>query len=118
MATGIALAGVAAPAQATGKNGVLENGEFGLYYHPDRAGYVFDLFVSDDDFSNDNFPNTSVHANDNTASYDNRDSYYWWVYTNAGWGGSVGCLDPGYTGNASATFRNKISSARFFSYSC
>lgn len=111
-AVGIASAGSAEA--ATGKNGNLESGEFGLYYAPDRGVPVFDLYVSDEDFSNDYFPNTTIRANDNTASYWNRDTFTWYVYTNAYHTGSKGWLDPGYIGNASSTFRNKISSAYWY----
>ncbi|MFE9769968.1 peptidase inhibitor family I36 protein [Streptomyces sp. NPDC005808] len=109
---GIATAGSASA--ATGKNGVVEVGEFGLYYVTGSSGTVFDLFVSDTNFSGDVFPGTSISANDNTESYRNRDSLTWYVYTNAGAGGSEGWLDPGYVGNASTTFKNKISSAYYY----
>ncbi|WP_322748472.1 MULTISPECIES: peptidase inhibitor family I36 protein [unclassified Frankia] len=111
--------GVAAPANAaTGKNGVLESGEFGLYYLQNQGGYVFDLYVSDSNFANDVFPGTSISANDNTESYKNRDTYWWHVFTNANYTGSHGCLPAGYSGNASATFKNTISSAYYSSSSC
>ena len=110
---------VASPAQAaTGKNGVLETGEFGLYYLTGSSGLVFDLYVSDSDFSNDVFPGTSIGANDNTESYRNRDSYWWHVFTNAGYAGAHGCIPSGYVGNASSTFKDTISSAYFSSSSC
>jgi hypothetical protein len=109
--TGLATAG---SASAAGKNGVVESGEFGLYYSPNRGLPVFDLFVSDTDFSNDYFPGTTTRANDNTASYWNRDTLTWYVYTDANAGGNEGWLDPGYIGNASTTFRNRISSAYFY----
>jgi len=118
-AASIAILGLAgAPAQATGKNGVVESGEFGLYYVTGSSGLVFDLFVSDSNFSGDVFPGTSISANDNTESYRNRDSFYWHVFTAAGYGGSHGCLPAGYVGNASATYRNTISSAYYSSSSC
>jgi hypothetical protein len=111
--------GMASPANAaTGKNGVVETGEFGLYYSPNEGGPVFDLFVSDTNFADDVFPGTSIHANDNTASYWNRDSFWWHVFTNANYTGSHGCLPPNYIGNASATYRNTISSAYYSSSSC
>ncbi|MBD0707171.1 MULTISPECIES: peptidase inhibitor family I36 protein [unclassified Streptomyces] len=105
----------AGSASATEKNGYLEYGEFGLYYSPDRGGAVFDLVLSDPDFSNDWFPGpgngAGQSANDNTASYWNNDAYTWLVYTDAGRGGIQGSLPPGHIGNASGDFRNKISSA-------
>ncbi|MFY1586546.1 peptidase inhibitor family I36 protein [Micromonospora sp. WMMD734] len=115
---GVAALSLGAPAQATGKNGVLESGEFGLYYSPNQQGPVFDLYVSDSNFADDSFPGTGIPVNDNTASYHNRDTFYWWVYTAANYGGNSGCLSPGYRGNASTEFRNKISSARYLPYSC
>lgn len=114
----MAVLGAGAPAAAAGKNGVVETGEFGLYYVTGSSGLVFDLYVSDDNFAGDVFPGTNISANDNTESYRNRDSYYWHVFTAAGYGGSHGCLPAGYVGNASATYRNTISSAYFSSSSC
>ncbi len=114
-----AVAATAAPASAaTGKNGVLESGEFGLYYLQNQGGYVLDLFVSDTNFAADKFPGTSVPANDNTESYWNRDTFWWHVFTNSNYTGSHGCLPAGYSGNASATFENTISSAYYSSSSC
>jgi len=108
------LAAAAPASAATGKNGVLESGEFGLYYLFNQGGYVFDLFLSDTDFSNDYFPGTGVQANDNTESYRNRDTLTWYVYTDAYAGGSEGWLPPGYQGNASSKFQNTISSAYYY----
>lgn len=121
--TAVALVGLsavsAAPTSAaTGKNGVVESGEFGLYYVTGSSGLVFDLFVSDDNFSNDVFPGTSIIADNNTESYRNRDSFWWHVFTGYGYTGSHGCLPPGHVGNASVTFKNTISSAYYSSASC
>jgi hypothetical protein len=110
--------GAAPAAAATGKNGQLEFGEFGLYYVTNLTGPVFDLYVNDSDFSNNVFPGTSISADNNTESYWNRDSYWWHVFTGAGYTGSHGCLPPGHIGNASTTFRNKISSAYYSGSSC
>jgi hypothetical protein len=103
---------------ATGKNGVLEVGEFGLYYLQNQSSYVFDLYVSDSNFADDVFPGTGISANNNTESYWNRDSFWWHVFTGASYTGSHGCLPPGYSGNASATYKNTISSAYYSSSSC
>jgi hypothetical protein len=108
----------ATPAAAAHKNGVLETGEFGLYLLTNLSGPVFDLLVSDSNFGNDVFPGTSIPANNNTESYWNRDNYWWHVYTGASYDGSHGCLPPGHIGNASTTFKNKISSAAFSSSDC
>ncbi|MBD0707169.1 MULTISPECIES: peptidase inhibitor family I36 protein [unclassified Streptomyces] len=114
---GGALATAGSASAATHKNGYLESGELGLYYSPDRGGAVFDLYVGDDDFSDDWFPGPGTGAgqpvNDNTASYWNNDFYTWLVYTDARRGGIQGSLPAGYIGNATANFRNKISSAYF-----
>ena len=114
----MALAMATPASAATGKNGVVESGEFGLYWLTGSSGLVFDLFLSDADFSNDVFPGTSINANDNTESYRNRDVYWWHVFTNANYGGSHGCLPAGWVGNASATFFNTISSAYYSTASC
>ncbi|MFE5484980.1 peptidase inhibitor family I36 protein [Streptomyces sp. NPDC056527] len=125
-ATAIALAAIGAGAlatagsasAATGKNGYLESGEFGLYYNSGLNGAVFDLYVSDSNFSGDTFPGPGAgagqSANDNTASYWNRDSNVWWVYTDANAGGIEGSLPVGYSGDASSNFKNKISSAYYY----
>lgn len=110
---------IASPAQAaTGKNGVVESGEFGLYYVTGSSGLVFDLFVSDNDFGNDVFPGTSISANNNTESYRNRDTFWWHVFTTAGYVGYHGCLPAGYVGNTTPTFTNAISSAYYSSSGC
>ncbi|WP_157869980.1 MULTISPECIES: peptidase inhibitor family I36 protein [unclassified Streptomyces] len=110
-----ALATAGSASAATGKNGYLESGELGLYYNSNQAGAVFDLYIADDNFSDDWFPGPGNGAgqpvNDNTASYHNADSLTWYVYTDAYAGGIEGSLPPGYVGNASTTFKNQISSA-------
>ncbi|HEV2779616.1 MAG TPA: peptidase inhibitor family I36 protein [Actinophytocola sp.] len=121
VASAVAILGIlisAAPASATAKNGVVESGEFGLYFVQGSSGLVFDLFVDDLDFRDDVFPGTGISADNNTESYRNRDSFWWHVYTGVGLTGSHGCLPPGHVGNASATFRNTISSAEFLSVGC
>ena len=119
MVTALAAAVVTAtPASATDKDGVLEPGEFGLYYLDNQSGWVFDIFVADTNFSNDVFPGTGISANNNTESYWNRDAFWWHVFTGANYTGSHGCLPSGHVGNASATFTNTISSAYYSSSSC
>lgn len=113
--TGAALA-IAAPASAAGKNGSLENLEFGLFYNSNQAGCVFDLYTQDSFFSDDFFKGLACNGwqentNDNTASYINRDTRTWYVYTNAYYDGVQGSLPANYVGNASTTFKNQISSA-------
>ena len=43
---GLVGTGTTPASAATGKNGVVEVGEFGLYYVTGSSGLVFDLFVS------------------------------------------------------------------------
>ena len=121
VAGAIAILGImasTAPANATEKNGVVETGEFGLYYVQGSSGLVFDLYFSDSDFRNDVFPGTGIPADNNTESYRNRDTFWWHVYTGVGYTGSHGCLPPGWVGDASSTYRNTISSAQFMSVGC
>jgi hypothetical protein len=110
---GIGFATAGSASAATGKNGTVEAGELGLYYTANYGFPVFDLYGADSNFSGDVFPGTSISANDNTESFWNRDTYTWWVFTNAGAGGSKGYLSPGY-GNLSSTFKNTISSAYWY----
>ena len=114
----LSVVGLASPAGATEKNGVVEVGEFGLYWTTGSSGLVFDLYFSDSDFNNDHFPGTSIPAANNTESYRNRDSVWWHVFTGAGYTGSHGCLPSGYVGDASSTYKNNIESAYFSSSSC
>src|SRR5215475_12073602 len=94
------------PASATEKNGVVELGEFGLYLNTGSTGTVLDLYFADTDFSNDNFPNTSIPADNNTESYRNRDTYWWHVFTGASYTGSHGCVPSGYVGDATLTYQD------------
>ncbi|MET8129170.1 peptidase inhibitor family I36 protein [Streptomyces sp. NPDC005231] len=101
-------------AAATSKNGVLETYEFGLYYNSGYAGCVFDVYDSDNNFSDDKFKGSCSGSgqttNDNTASYWNRDDVFdYYVYTDADYHGSWGTIPSGYKGNASSTFKNEIS---------
>ena len=114
-----AVLATATPASAaTHKNGVVEAGEFGLFYLQNQGGYAFDLFIDDDNFADDVFPGTGISADNNTESYWNRDISWWHVWTGASYSGSHGCLPAGHSGNASATFKNTISSAYYSSSSC
>jgi len=115
----VAVLSTATPAAAaTGKNGVVEPGEFGLYSLQNQQSWALDLFVSDDNFADDVFPGSTISADNNTESYWNDDSFWWHVFTGANYTGSHGCLPPDYRGNASATFKNTISSAYYSSSSC
>ncbi|WP_407837756.1 hypothetical protein ACE1OC_17360 [Streptomyces sp. DSM 116496] len=120
VSVGAALLVTAGPAAAnTERNGYLETSEFGLYYNSYQGGCVFDLMSSDWNFYNNLFVGPEDCAgrnrvtNDDTASYWNRDTYTWKVATDPNLAGLVGSLPPGYAGNASLNFKNKITSATF-----
>jgi hypothetical protein len=120
-ASGAVIAGsvlVNSPAGATGKNGVCESGELCLYYLQNFNPPVFDLFVSDPDFSNDVFPGTHISADNNTESAWNHDVFRWHVFTGANYSGAHGCIPPGASGNFNSTFRNAVSSAYYSSSGC
>lgn len=117
-AAGLVLGAVgvsAGSASAAGKDGWLTSGEFGLFCFQNQQNSVFDLYISDTNFADDTFKGSQSCAgsstNDNTESYSNQDSFEWSVHTDLNGGGYDGYLGPGYKGNASATFKNKISSA-------
>lgn len=113
VATFAAAVAMASPAQAsTEHNGIVEAGEFGLYYSQGSSGLVFDMFYPSYGFQADVFPlNHSIRVDNNTASYRNRTNSAATVATGYNWTGAYGCLPAGYVGNASTTFRNTISSA-------
>ncbi|MDX3376975.1 hypothetical protein ACIRFF_06475 [Streptomyces cyaneofuscatus] len=117
-AVGLAVSAVAmstGAATAAEKNGYLTSGEFGLFCFQNQANSVFDLYVSDANFTNDVFKGSQSCAghttNDWTESYLNLDTYEWSVHTNSSRGGTAGYIPAGYRGNASANFKNTISSA-------
>ncbi|MEV7445976.1 hypothetical protein AB0O22_33365 [Streptomyces sp. NPDC091204] len=111
------LLGTAGQAAAMGKDGYLEVDEFGLFYYQNQSGCVFDLYGEDLNFNDNYFKSGCTGGgalvNDNTESYKNRDVYAWKVATDANIDGNVGEIPSNYSGNASATFKNKISSATF-----
>ncbi|MFB6615930.1 hypothetical protein ACIGFK_39985 [Streptomyces sp. NPDC085524] len=117
VSAGAILLGSAGPSAAYGKNGNLEGDEFGLYYLTGQSGCVFDLYTTDTNFADDTFKPTCngmyKGVNDNTESYWNRDVYAWKVGTDKDLDGNVGEIPSRYAGNASATFRNRISSAAY-----
>ncbi|MFD4138960.1 MULTISPECIES: peptidase inhibitor family I36 protein [unclassified Streptomyces] len=101
-------------ALAANQDGRLEANEFGLYYSAGRTGCVHDSFTDDRTLDNNEFKGSCTgrgdEVEDNTESYWNRSLLQWCVYTNTDWGGSYGALPAGHIGNASSTFKNKISS--------
>lgn len=121
--TGLLLTTAGTATAAGHKNGNVESGEFGLYYNSNYAGCVFDLLYSDERFSDDRFvsstssqtcPGQNKTTDNNTASYWNRDVSAWDVYTDPKRGGIHGYVPLDYYGNASATYKNEISSAYYF----
>jgi hypothetical protein len=114
--------GTGGPAAAyTAKNGKLESSEFGLYYYSGQGGCVFDIAGSDNDFADDRFKDPysancageGQTTNDNTASYWNRATYTYYVWTDHYQEGTRGSLPGGYSGNSSSTFKNEISSSSY-----
>lgn len=105
----------AGPSQAA--DGTLSAGELGLFYNSDRGGAVFDLPAHgwDTNLGNDYFKGSGNGAGqvvgNNTASYWNRTTdNSLLVYTGTNFTGSYGYIPAGYIGNATATFKNTISS--------
>ncbi|MBD0844733.1 MULTISPECIES: hypothetical protein [unclassified Streptomyces] len=115
-ALGLTLTTAGSAAAVTEKNGLLTNYEMGFYYNSNQAGCVFDIFYGDSNFGNDVFKGSCAGSgqsvNNNTASYHNMDYVTWNVYTGVDYSGTIGYIPAGYVGNASATFKNTISSAR------
>lgn len=114
-AFGMILATAGGASAFTEKNGVLESDEMGFYYNSGQGGCVFDVYDHDIDFSNDRFKGNGCSGfgqstNDNTASYRNRDLFTYYVHIHANYGGLTGSIPPGYVGNASADYKNQISS--------
>ncbi|WP_418959334.1 hypothetical protein [Streptomyces tritici] len=118
VAVGGILMGTAGPAAAAyDKDGKLESGEFGFYYNSGRVGCIFDT-STDNNFADDRFKDPSnvncagegQTTNDNTASYWNRSVFVEYVWTDWYKEGIRGSLPVGYYGDASDTFKNKISS--------
>ncbi|MFJ5778573.1 peptidase inhibitor family I36 protein [Streptomyces sp. NPDC093094] len=115
-AAGMTLLAAGPAAAVTEKNGLLTQWEMGFYYNSDEGGCVFDIFYADANFSGDVFKGScngsGQSVNNNSASYHNMDVSQWTVYTGADYSGTAGYIPAGYSGNASATFKNAISSAR------
>lgn len=117
LSAGAILLGSAGTSAAMGRDGNLEDQEFGLFYFAGRAGCVFDLSTNDLNFADDTFrgscSGSGSGVNDNTESYRNRDVYAWRVGTDKDMGGNVGEIPSRYEGDASTNFKNKISSAKY-----
>ncbi|MGW6703677.1 hypothetical protein ACWGDE_02110 [Streptomyces sp. NPDC054956] len=117
LSVGSVLLGAAGPSAASARDGNLEDQEFGLFYYAGRTGCVFDLVTDDLNFADDTFrgscSGSGASVNDNTEAYRNRDVYAWKVATDRDLGGNVGEIPSKYEGNASSTFKNRISSAKY-----
>ncbi|MDB1086415.1 hypothetical protein PJ985_02345 [Streptomyces sp. ACA25] len=113
-AAALALA-TAPPASAyTPKNGILEAGEMGFWSFAGSLGSVFDIRSAENNFAGNTYrrgPSAGQSVNNSTLSYTNRDTLTWYVYTSSFRGGVRGSIPSGHRGDASADFRNNISSA-------
>ncbi|MFF4385740.1 MULTISPECIES: hypothetical protein [unclassified Streptomyces] len=96
------------------KDGYLTSTEFGLFCYEDQANSVFDLWYQDENFTDDWFKGSrscaGQNVNDNTRSYLNGDRCVWYVFTNINMSGAQGSVPSGHRGNASATYKDQISS--------
>jgi len=109
----------AKPASRAGKDGVCQSGELCMYYLQQRQSHLFDLFVSDVNFSGDVFPGTGISADNNVRSYINNDTFYWRVYSGANYSGTeILCIAPGDRGNFSRRDWDTASSANYSSTAC
>ena len=110
---------LAAPAQAEGRNGVCESGEFCYYYNSDNAGSISDFTgsISDYgttqpscyDFKGDGNGKGQCIKN-NAASVWNRTGETVRVYYNSGYAGSFQDIAPGGKGNLNSTLKNNNAS--------
>ncbi|MFG2880466.1 hypothetical protein ACGFYU_36545 [Streptomyces sp. NPDC048337] len=117
VSAGVLLLAGAGPSAAYGKDGILENQEFGLFYNSGGAGCVFDLYGEDLNFNDNHFKSgcngAGQSVDNNTASYKNWDVYAWKVATDPNIDGNVGEIPSNYEGNASYKFKNEISSSTY-----
>jgi hypothetical protein len=113
--SGLAFSGLAAaatPSVAAAGNGVCESGEFCLWYNPNYANGIWDMYASDSNLHDNRFiGNSSQVVGNNSASAKNRDSYRWYVCDGTGYTTCTGWYDPGDVNPQMSSWRNKISSA-------
>ncbi|MER7732528.1 hypothetical protein ABTX80_16755 [Streptomyces erythrochromogenes] len=118
-ATALALSAVAvstgsASAGDKEKDGYLTSTEFGLFCYENQENSVFDLWYSDPNFTDDWFKGSrscaGQNVNDNTRSYLNGSGCGWWVFTHIDMMGNQGWVPSGHRGNATAAYRDQISS--------
>lgn len=109
----------AVPAQAAGRNGVCEAGEFCLYYNSNHAGSVSDFTTSIPDYGAtqpDCYEFKGAGAGqgqcvkNNAASAWNRTSGSVTVYFNSGYGGASQTFAAGAKVNLNATLKNENAS--------
>uniref|UniRef100_A0AAU2JTB6 Peptidase inhibitor family I36 n=1 Tax=Streptomyces sp. NBC_00049 TaxID=2903617 RepID=A0AAU2JTB6_9ACTN len=110
----------ASPASAWVHDGYIEKFEFGLYYEYGPSGCVFDSNNDDERLTDNTFygpagcDGRTQNVNDNTRAYKNLDINGWYVYTDVNYKGIQGSIPAGYTGNASANFKDSISSIYWY----
>lgn len=111
----------AGPAAAWVHDGYMEQYEFGLYWdYLNTGACVFDSNNDDPNLTDDYFTGPTgcggrgQNVNDNTYAYKNLDVYGRYVYTDANYSGLTGSIPAGYSGNASANYRNTISSLSWY----
>ncbi|GIH16812.1 peptidase inhibitor family I36 protein [Rugosimonospora africana] len=110
---------IASPANAAGRDGVCDSGEFCYYYNSDEAGAVSDFTTSVSDYGttepscydfrgSGNGAGTCIK--NNAASVWNRSSQTVRVYYNTGYAGSYQDFAAGAKGNLNSTLKNNNAS--------
>ena len=129
-ATAFAVAGaslvgaiaIAPSAEAAGRNGVCESGEFCYYYNSNNAGSVSDFTVSVGNYGTTQptcydfkgpGAGQGLCIKNRAASVWNRSSVAVTVYYNSNWGGSPQTILPGAKVNLNATLKNNNASHLF-----
>lgn len=114
----------AAPAQAAGRDGTCDNGEFCLYYNSDQAGSVSDFTGSLGDYGATQpdcyefkgaGAGKGVCVKNNTASVWNRTGSTVRVYVNSNYGGGTQDFAAGAKGNLNGTLKNNNASHKLLS---
>ncbi|MFI5932006.1 peptidase inhibitor family I36 protein [Actinoplanes sp. NPDC051494] len=109
-------------AQAAGRDGVCDSGEFCLYYNSDQGGSVSDFTGSVEDYGDTQpscyeFKGAGNGKGDcvknDAASFWNRTSGAVTVYFNSGYAGAAQGIASGAKGNLNATLKNENASHKF-----
>lgn len=118
---GTALLAAPGGAQAAGRDGTCDSGEFCLYYNSDNAGSVSDFTTSISDYG-DTQPSCyefkgagngqGLCVKNNAASVWNRTGGSVTVFYNSGYAGDSQTLAAGAKGNLNATLKNENASHR------